>query len=143
MRRMLQRAVPLTAVSLVILVASCDIGPRRLPETGATLEGTVTYGPDKVLVAMIIAQGDSGSSTEFIGEDGHYKLQNVPLGEVRLGVNVGAGKGQLMSKQMDPANKGKLPKVTEVPAKYYDPTTSGIKTAISKGENTYNIVIPK
>jgi hypothetical protein len=128
---------------LVILVAGCDIGPRRLPESGATLEGTVTYGQDKVLVAMIIAQGESGSAQEFIGEDGRYKLQNVPLGEVRLAVNVRAGKGNLTSQQMNPANKGKLPKVTEVPDKYGDPTTSGIKTTISKGENTYNIVIPR
>jgi hypothetical protein len=112
----------------------------RLPETGATLEGTVKYGTEKVLVALVIAQGEGGAATGFIGEDGRYKMDNVPLGEVKLGVNVKAGEGQNKGKQM--AGQ-KVPKTVAVPEKYADPATSGIKTTINKGENTFDIPIPK
>jgi len=64
----------------------------------------------------------------------------VHIGEVKLAVNVEAGKGEQMSKIM---SGQKVPKATNVPAKYGEPTTAGIKTMIAKGENTYDIVIPK
>jgi hypothetical protein len=115
----------------------------KLPETGATLEGTVKYGNEPVLVAMVIAANSSGGAQGYIGDDGRYKIENVPLGEVTLAVNVNAAKGNLMSKQMDPSQKGKIPKVIDVPAKWETPNTSTIKTTINKGENTFDIVIPK
>src|SRR5438132_808514 len=81
---------------LVLCLTGCESKYKQLPESGATLEGTVSYGKEKVAVAMVIAQGADGSSaTAFVGDDGHYKLENVPLGEVSIGVNTDAGKGQL------------------------------------------------
>jgi hypothetical protein len=139
MRRMLLGLVLLTGAGLVLGLAGCGGGLRRVPETGSTLDGTVTYGNEKVLVAMVIAAGDSGAQG-YIGEDGRYKIENVPLGEVKLAVNVDAGRAQLMGKIMA---KQAVPKVVNVPAKYGDPDTSGIKTTISKGANKYDIVIPK
>src|SRR5262249_39329163 len=114
--------------------------------TGATLEGTVTYGKEKVLVAMVMVQGQGGATaTGFIDDDGRYKVQNVPLGEVSIGVNTEAAKGQMQSKIMArSASKEKgppLPKAIDVPAKFSDPNTSTIKTTIEKGENKYDIVI--
>jgi hypothetical protein len=108
----------------------------------------VTYGGQKVAVALVIAQGADRGATAFVGDDGHYKLTNVALGEVNLAVNTAAGKGQLMSRAMAQSrgkNKGQgpLPRVIEVPAKFADPTTSGIKTTINPGPNTFDIVIPK
>jgi hypothetical protein len=131
-----------------LLLAGCGIGlhERRLPESGATLEGTVTYGTEKVEVALVIVQGKDGSATASIGEDGRYKADNVPLGEVSIAVSTEAGKGQMMGKMVAQAQgkgEGKPPKLINVPAKYADPATSGIKTTVNKGENTFNIVIPK
>lgn len=37
----------------------------------------------------------------------------------------------------------KVPKSTPLPDKYTDPSTSPIKTTIVKGENKFDIVIPK
>jgi len=139
--------------ALIALVGFCAAplacGPHlteeRRPETGATLEGNVTYGKEKIAVALIIAQGDSGSSQGFVDDSGHYKLTNVPVGEVHLAVNTDAGKGQMMSRVMA-QSQGKakaLPKVVEVPAKYFDPIKSGIKTTVNKGENTFDIVISR
>jgi hypothetical protein len=145
MPRILQRLLLLTAAGLAVCPAGCNPRERRLPETGATLEGTVSYGKDKVMVALVVAQGEGGSAQGFINEDGRYKLENVPLGEVHLAVNTEAGKGQQMSTIMA-QSQGKarqIPKVIDVPAKYGEPSKSGITTTISKGENTYNIEIPK
>ncbi len=49
-------------LGLVVVLAGCRIGKGdvRYAETGATLEGTVTYGKDKVGAALIIAQNETG-----------------------------------------------------------------------------------
>ncbi len=148
MPRTTQRLVALAAAGLVLFLAGCGIGLRekRLPETGATLEGTVTYGKEPVLVAMIVVQGENGAATAFIGEDGRYRAENVPLGTVHIAVNTAAGKGEMTGKLMAKAqgkSQGPLPKMIDVPAKYADPTKSGITTTINKGENKFDIVIPK
>src|SRR5215475_10666747 len=54
MRRILLRIALLTAAGLGPCLAGCHTGGVRVPETGATLEGTVTYGKVKVPVAMVI-----------------------------------------------------------------------------------------
>jgi hypothetical protein len=72
-------------------------------------------------------------------------MTNVPLGEVAIGVNPGAARGEFMSKVMA-ESKGKAkgtPRFVDVPAKYHEPETSGLKTTINKGANTFNIVITK
>src|SRR5262249_61302369 len=84
----------------LLLVGGCGPSGVRLPETGATLEGTVTYGKEPVLVAMVIIQGEGGAATAYVGDDGRYKAVNVPLGKVQIAVNTAAGKGQMTGKIM-------------------------------------------
>ena len=136
---------PLALLGLALFLAGCGPKGIRYPETGATLEGTVSYGQDQVGAALVIAQNDSGAATAFVDDDGKYRLQNVPLGEVNIAVNTDAGKGQAMGKAMA-QSQGKAkgaPKIIDVPAKFADPAKSGIKTTVNKGPNTFNIVIPK
>jgi hypothetical protein len=131
--------------SAALLAVSCHGRDVRLPETGATLEGTVTYGGEKLEFAMILVQTADASATGKIGEDGRYRVENVPLGEVMIGVNTSAARGDFQSKIMA-ASQGKPaapPKFIDVPANYFDPEKSGIKTTVTKGANMYNIVIPK
>jgi len=144
MRRVLHGLLPLAGLVLALAAAGCGQGSNRLPESGATLEGTVSYGNEQVMVGLVIAEGDGPAATAFIDEKGHYKLDNVPLGEVRLAVNTEAGKGHLRGKAMGRQKDAPpLPKVIDVPAQYGKPTESGIKTTIQPGENTFKIVIPK
>jgi len=138
----------LALLGLGLLLAGCSLKDRdvRYPETGATLEGTVTYGKDTVGAALVIARNETGQSTAFVDGNGHFKLENVPLGEVNIGVNTDAGKGQAMGKAMAQAQgkaKGAPPTVIDVPSQFADPATSGIKTTINKGENKFDIVIPR
>jgi hypothetical protein len=116
-----------------------------LPETGASLEGTITYGGVRVPFAMVTAMGDNGMATGHVQEDGRYLIANVPLGEVRIAVDTAAAKDEYVSKVMaESRGTGKSPsKFIDVPAKYRAVDTSGLKTTINKGVNTYDIVIPK
>jgi hypothetical protein len=136
----------LALLACALVFAGCRLsGDVQYPETGATLEGTVTYGKEKVGAALVVAQNDSGAATAFVDENGHYKLENVPLGDVNIGVNTEAGKGEAVGRAMAAA-QGKAkgaPKIVDVPKKFADPATSGINTKISKGANTFDIVIPR
>jgi len=141
------------ALGLAVTTIACGSNrPVSLPESGATLEGTIKYGTDDIQFAMIIAQTATGSATGKVGPDGKYKLENVPLGEVTVGVNTDAATGDFQSASMaagsykGPEAKGKAKvnlKFTKVPAKFFDPATFGLKTTIQKGVNTYDIVIGK
>jgi hypothetical protein len=146
MCKITHRLAGLVLLGSALLVAGCSrYREVRYPETGATLEGTVSYGKDKIGVALVIAQNGSGAATAFIDDDGRYKLTNVPLGEVSIGVNTDAGKGQAFGKFMAAA-QGKAkgaPRIVEVPSRFANPATSGIKTTVNEGANTFDIVIPR
>jgi hypothetical protein len=134
------------------LVAACGVRESRLAESGSTLSGTVTYQGEKVEFAFITVQGKDGGppASGKIHEDGRYKVENVPLGEVTIGVNTIAGqgeaKGTLMAQNAgaaDPSASKRVaaPKLINVPPKYINAAESGIKTTIQKGSNTFDIKI--
>jgi hypothetical protein len=60
MRLELRHGGAFLILSSALLAASCGYGVReeRLPESGATLEGTVAYGGEKVQAALIIVAGE-------------------------------------------------------------------------------------
>jgi hypothetical protein len=148
-------ALAVVACSTALLPACGNryVKEERLPTTGATLEGTVSYGSEKVPVALIIVAGGNGSTTGEIDEaTGRYRVENVPTGEVKIGVNTEAARGMMQGKLMSGYYKGPEakskgvfapPKVVDVPPKYAKPETSGIHTTINSGANEYNIQIPK
>jgi hypothetical protein len=148
MPRTTQCLATLAVAGFGLLLAGCGTGLRekRLPETGASIEGKVSYGKEQVMVALIIIQGEGGAAHAYVGEDGRYRADNVPLGQVHIAVNTDAGKGDFQGKLMAKAQgkgQGPLPKLIDVPAKYADPVKSGITTTINKGENKFDIVIPR
>jgi hypothetical protein len=147
MRSMLRSIALLLVVGLGCFIFGCSrVSEIKIPESGADLSGTVTYNNDKVMVALVIVQGASGSATGPINDDGSFKIKNVPLGEVTIGVNTEAGKGELRGKMMAQAQtkqKVEMPKIVNIPPQYFNPSTSGIKTTINKGPNKYDVVIKK
>jgi hypothetical protein len=141
------------ALALVTAVAplGCNRYERRLPETGATLEGAVTYGGQPLPIAMVVAVGEKWQATGR-AENGHYKIENAPLGEVKIGVNTDAIKGQLIGQQIAASYKGPEakggsrpapPKLVEVPAKYAEPENSGVTAIIKRGKNSFDISLAK
>ena len=128
---------------LCCAVAGCTRYEYRLPATGASLEGTVTYGNETVQMAQIDVLGEKGQAIGQI-EDGRYKVENVPLGEVKIGINTEAVRSNMIGQQMARAKgvaTGPAPKFISLPSKFWDPDKSGITTTIKKGKNTFDIVL--
>jgi len=134
-------------LTIALLVLGCGVREYRRPETGASLEGTVTYAGKSVPAAMIIVAGQSGGATGNIGEGGRYHVDNAPVGEVKLAVNTDAAKGQMQGQKMAQAYQGgkggakPAAAFLDVPKKYQDPNSSGITTTIKAGANTFDIVL--
>lgn len=152
MKCLSNRYVCLAFLASLPFIAACGVRETKLAESGATLTGTVTYKGEQVDFALVSVQGKDGGppATGKIHEDGRYKIANVPLGEVTIGVNTIAGqgeaKGALMAqnaKAADPNASKRItaPKMINVPPNFIDPATSGIKTTIQKGDNAFDIKI--
>ena len=147
------RKLPLALTAAAALAAvSCGGGRgiEPIPETGTTLEGRVTSGDQPVPMAfVIVAQPSGGSSTATANDDGYYKVENAPVGDMLIAVNTDATKGMMTGRAMagtDPKAKGKktvAPRLVEVPKKYHSPDTSELTTTTQKGANQYDIKIPK
>ncbi|MBA3316443.1 MAG: hypothetical protein H0T47_24560 [Planctomycetaceae bacterium] len=109
------------------------------------LEGKITYKGQPVPYAMAIVTNGRDSATGTAANDGTYKVEYAPLGEVQIGVNTDAGQGMMMSAKMagqhSDASKPAA-KFTAVPKKYFEPTKSGITTTVTeKGPNHFDIVL--
>jgi len=127
------------------ILAGCTRYEYRLPETGAMLEGTVTYGGETLQMAQINVLGEK---SQAIGEiqNGRYTVENVPLGEVKIGVNTEAVRSNMIGQQMARAkgvDTGPALKFIAVPAKYAEPDTSGISTTTKRGKNSFDIILTK
>lgn len=149
MSRYLRHFTAFALVACLPWIAGCGVRESKLAESGATLTGTITYKDAPIEFAMVIVQGDNDvTTTGKVGDDGKYKVENVPLGTVKIAVNTQAGQSDFQTKSMqqnsaalDPkaTKKPTLPKFVDVPQKYFDVKTSGLTTTIQKGENTFDI----
>jgi hypothetical protein len=136
-------------------LAGCGYGvtEQRLPETGASLEGTIKYRGEQVHFAEVRVISETAMGIGSVGEDGRYKVENCPIGAVRVAVDSNAAKGDHTSLSMSgryrgPKGEGKvgggrLPNFVNIDPKYAEPDTSGLGTTIQAGANTYDIVIPR
>ena len=142
-------------VALSLAACGGDHIPIALPDSGAVVVGTVKYGGEDVQYALVVLQGADGSTAAgMIDEEGRYRIPNAPLGEVRVGVNSNAARGLYQTALMrggamtgSPDGKTGRKKVSlrfiDVPVKYLDPAGSGLTTTVAKGENTFDIDLPK
>ncbi len=155
MPRKLYRCLTCLVAGSLLAITACRPGPREeaLPESGATLEGTITFDGKQVPFAMITVQGDGAKppATGKVQNDGRYKVQNVPLGQVTIGINTDAARGDYQSRVMAASYQGpekagrkraKLPPFVSVPKKYNAPESSGITTEIQEGANQFDIKLP-
>lgn len=138
---------------LVICVMGCGQRAYEIPDSGATLEGSITYDGKPVPMALIVVRSETATADARIVEPGKYKVPSVPIGKVKIAVDTDAMRGELMSRSMAQAYKGpggqssaeagKKLSFIAVPGKFADPDSSGITFEIKKGANTFDIVIPR
>jgi hypothetical protein len=151
MVRSMRSTFCLIALSFLPLITACGVRESKLEESGATLTGTITYNGAQIEFAQVTVRGAKGENAiGIVGEDGKYKVENAPLGDVTIAVNTAAQQGAFTAKMMaqgaaaaDPnaPKKRSDPKFVNVPEKYYEPEKSGLKTTIQKGENTFDIKV--
>ncbi len=138
---------------MVICVMGCGQRAYEIPDSGATLEGSITYDGKPVPMALIVVRSETATADARIVEPGKYKVPSVPIGKVKIAVDTDAMRGELMSRSMAQAYKGpggqssaeagKKLSFIAVPGKFADPDSSGITFEIKKGANTFDIVIPR
>lgn len=131
-------------------IAGCGVRESTLPESGASLTGTITYKGKPIEFAMVRVQSKDGKqyASGQVNDDGKYRVDNVPLGEVMIAVDTAAAQGEFVAQNMAKAGAAADPKASKkrvdptfvnVPQKYSDPAKSGLSTTIQKGENTFDI----
>ena len=141
------RLRPAAALGLLaLLLPSCNTagGFKPIPESGASLSGTVSFKHELLHTGLVLVQGANAGSQGRIHEDGHYTIDNVPLGEVTLVVTMGPARGEALATAAAQRAKGErvvLPKIVNLPAKYGDAAASPLKTNIQKGENSFDIAM--
>jgi len=112
-----------------------------IPQTGASLSGTVTFKKQKLTGGMVTVAGDAPGSNGEIKPDGTYEVANVPVGEVIIAVNTAAARANRAAVKSAVKDAQLPPAIVDVPAKYASPGSSGIKTTTKPGPNTFDIVI--
>ncbi len=152
----IDRILLLLCLGITFLGLGCSrLKEDRLSETGATLEGTIRYKGDPVSFAQVIVVTNTTSASGSVGEDGKYRVVNVPLGEVKIAVNTELARGDYQSAVMaagaykgpEAKEQGKVEqskvnlKFVSVPKEYWDPNTTPLKTTIQAGANTFDINI--
>ena len=131
--------------SILVTGLGCSDEERLvLPE--ASLKGKITYKGKAVPHALVVVAWGSMSATGNADEQGNYLVQNVAAGDVKIGVNTAAGRGMQTGAAMAAAqggDKSAKPSFVDVPAKFFEPSTSGISTNVkdAKGPNNFDIEI--
>ncbi|GEM_PF-351402 len=137
----------------LILIMGCGQTAYEIPDTGATLEGSITYDGKPIPLALVIVRSETATADSIVREEGKYKVLSVPLGNVKIAVDTEAMRSEVISRAMARANTGPDGKAAPnapaklsffpVPVKYADPDTSGITMEIKKGTNTLDITLSK
>jgi len=117
----------------------------------ATLSGTVSFKGQPLPSGTILFHAPDGRvEHSLITEEGHYMIDNAPLGAVRITVQAHApapsgipSRGKPPSVALpEPPRQAKDPsdgKFIHNPAKYLDPAKSGLTYMVLAGEQTHDI----
>ena len=142
----------LLLLSLVVVLA---IGCGKGNTTPSEVTGKVTY-KDKVVgagtVTFITTAGLYGPAS--IAPDGTYTLKGIPDGEAEVTVETESGNKNAKTQSYGTKDQGKsmmspIPdgantsaptgEYVKIPSKYAAKATSGLKTILVKGKQTYDI----
>jgi hemoglobin len=118
-------------------------GDKDKPAGAAVVAGKVTYNGKPLPGGFVLFQSADGKTARAeIKEDGTYRADALAPGDYKVGVDTESlkPKGPPDDKAKPPDAKGGL-KYLPVPAKYRDPTTSGLTLTVNKGEQTHDIAL--
>jgi hypothetical protein len=156
MTRRTVRSIAAFGFAAISLAGLSACGERMVTyeASGNNLSGTITFNGEKVTYASVFVVQEGHQTSGSVMEEGKYLVVNCHVGPATICVNSDSARGRFMSDSMaagayaGPEAKGKDAgkkktnvKFIEIPKKYQDDKTSGIKTTIEKGDNTFDIAI--
>lgn len=118
--------VAVSFLAVLVVVAGC--GPKGVVKV--TVNGTVTYKGKALSSGIVTFNSDKGSySAASVQADGSFIITDVAPGEISVGVmespqGSGSSSGEASAKPSLPA--------ANLPQKYRDPATSGLKYTITE-----------
>lgn len=124
----------LAAVHLLTLVVGCG--------GSGSISGVVTCKGKPIITGRVTAVvGDEGPRVGLIQSDGKYRIENVPVGLVKLAVESPDPLTQPSGGDGDNGNKKptRPPGWIALPAKYADASKSGITMDVRSGNNSKDI----
>jgi hypothetical protein len=118
-----------------------------------TVSGKVAYKGEPVTFGAVAIYGADGQTASGrIDADGHYTVDKVPIGDVKMAVLTpnpttpkGSSKGRLKSKGKVKYSGAEVPsmdwvsKFVAIPARYKDPDQSGLTFTVKSGEQTIDL----
>lgn len=142
-------------LAMSFLLAAVGCGSRA-----ASVSGKITYrnNPLHGGTVTFYGPGETGwTKTSTIGDDGSYKLDQVPKGSARITVETKTAKANPIAKQKMPKmpkggppeglehspfgqmQKQSTDKFVMIPEKYKDPNQSGLTYEVTSGKQEHNI----
>jgi hypothetical protein len=118
------RVGPLLAVTLLSSCLGCGHKPPADPNR-ATVSGSVTFGGEPLPAGtMTFDSLDKGIGTSIsIREGGHFSTDRVPIG------------ANIVTIETEMLRYGSPQLYVRIPAKYADPTKSGLTADVKPGDN--------
>ena len=135
--------LPITLLILLLVIGCGDPGK-------GTISGKVTYQGKPVSSGFVTFVPEKGTPIHAdIQSDGSYRVEKVPIGLVKIGVQPKSGLDTLQSSAMprNPQDYGKFKGIAEtqsktaIPPQYSDPNQSGLTYTVKKGQQQYDIIL--
>ena len=136
------RVLPLLLLTLPLAIGCGS-------QSKGTVSGTVTYQGNPLPSGFVTFVGEKGAPLHTeIQSNGSYRMDNVPVGPVKIGVRPKSGSDKLQSSPM-PRNRQDFAKVkgaltesdTPIPPKYSDPNKSELTYTVTKGTQQHDIAL--
>ena len=131
--------------ALGLLALLVPLGVAGCGSTGH-VTGKVTYQGQPLGSGIVAFQWANATATSAIDADGNYTIPKAPLGPARITVETipppaGGGKGgpQQSTLVVDGAPAPAPGKYVAIPARYKDPTQSGLTYTVVRGRQTHDI----
>ncbi len=131
----------------VLCMALGALAPMGCGAKKATVKGTISYKGEKLGNGSVMFFGaDNKGASSPINADGTYRIDNAPIGSVKITVEtapIPEQESTPMMKGVDmPDMKGKSMKVgpyVKIPARYKDVAQSGLTYQVKSGVQTHDI----
>jgi hypothetical protein len=127
------------ALAVALLLTGALSAEEKVARTGSIM-GTVTY-KGKPLPAGIVAfhTAEGKALTALIQADGTFAAKAVPVGAVRVTVETESVRPKPRPERHPTEKPEERPKSVAIPAKYADPSTSGLTYEVKQGKQTFDI----